>query len=100
MHTLLNKTVGVRSQAALIYGLTVLWCLLFWRSLHEPELKSQFLELLVVILPFVIPIFTGILIASYCRSDRLHRRWVCGAVVAAVGCWILILGYISLAWYL
>jgi len=100
MHTLRNKTIGVRSQAALIYSLAALWCLLFWRGIHEPELKSQFLGLLFVVLPFVISIFTGILIASYCRSVRLHRRWVCGAVAAAVGCWILILGYISLAWYL
>jgi hypothetical protein len=51
-------------------------------------------------LPFAIAIFAGILLVSYCRSAGVYRHWVFIAVLAAVSCWVVSLGYIALAWYL
>jgi peptidoglycan/LPS O-acetylase OafA/YrhL len=100
MHTLRNITISVRSQAAIILALTAFWCLSFLGCLSEIDSPHLFWGAVLVFLPFVIPIFTIIMFVSYRRTGRQHSRWVCAAILAAVSCWVVILGYISLGWYL
>jgi hypothetical protein len=100
MHTLRNIQIGVRSQAVMILALTVFWFCSFLGVISEIDSKHIFWGATFIFLPFIIPVFTTILVVSHRRTDRQHSSWVCAAVLATVSCWIAILGYFSLAWYL
>jgi hypothetical protein len=102
MRALPEIKICIRSQSALVLFLTAFWCFTLYADWHKEinDWLSPFLGAAFCFLPFIIPIFTIILIVSYHRTDRQYRRWVCAAVVAAVGCWALLFAFLALAWYL
>ena len=100
MHARWDITLSVSSQAIFVLALAAFWWVSFLETLGEVGTKCWIWSVVGLLLPFAIAIFAGILLVSYCRSAGVYRHWVFIAVLAAVSCWVVSLGYIALAWYL
>ena len=94
MHALRNFKISIRLQAQIVLFLTTFWFLAAWIAWYNDGDLNAFWAASLNFLPFVISVFTLILIMSYREAERTYRRWVCAAVLAAVICWILILCFI------
>jgi hypothetical protein len=100
MHARWDIAISVRSQAVVVLALAAFWWVSFLETLGEVGTKCWIWSVVCLFLPFAIATFAVILLASFCRSARVYRRWVFVAVLAAVSCWVVFLGYMALAWYL
>jgi hypothetical protein len=95
MRGLRQITVGVRSQSALVIALTLAWYLSFFGWFREMDSKRWYWTAACFLLPFVISLFTAILLVSYWRAGRVHGWWMSVAVLAAVSSWVLIFCVLS-----
>jgi hypothetical protein len=95
MHALKNMTVGVSSQAAIIFTLTALW----WVSMFRDALwgyPSFFWVAVCYSFPFVMLVFAAILSVSYKRASRPNRWLFRLAMLSALSPWFLFLaGFVS-----
>ena len=95
MHALREIKIGIRLQAEVVLFLTAFWFLAawvcWWVCWHSDGVLSLFWAASLKYLPFVISLFTVVLIVSYRQTARTHRRWVYAAVLAAISCWVVIL---------
>lgn len=83
-------TLGIRSQAAIVVALAVLW----WMSLfHDPffACPNLFWIGIAYFFPFILPVFLAILLVSHRRAARPHRWLVRLAMLAAISPWLLFL---------
>jgi hypothetical protein len=100
MHALGEIKIGIRLQAEIVLFLTAFWFLAAWIGWHNDGVLNLFWAATLYYLPVVYSIFTLILLVSYWRTGRTHRRWVYVATLAAVSCWAVIFAFLLLAWYL
>jgi hypothetical protein len=95
MHALRNMTVGVRSQAAIVFTLAALW----WVSMFRDALwgyPSFFWVAVCYSFPFVMAIFAVILSVSYKRAGQPNRWLFWLAMLSAFSPWVLFLvGFVS-----
>jgi hypothetical protein len=92
--------VGIRSQSALVIALTLVWYRSFFGWFSEMDSKRWYWTAACFLFPFVISLFTAILLVSYWRGGRAHSWWMSVAVLAAVSSWVLILCVLSSAGFL
>jgi hypothetical protein len=94
MKPLRGRDIGVRLQASIVIGITLLWfasvpgCV---AASHKAGLR--FWDLVCIICPVLALALTAIMWWSYLRSDRLHGAWVGLATLA-------VLSPVLLAWFL
>jgi protein-S-isoprenylcysteine O-methyltransferase Ste14 len=88
MHMLRNFRIGVRSQAVLIFVLTVLWYVSVWSRLSE---KGVVWAATFGLAPVAMLFLAVFLLISYLRGNRAYR-WLVGiALLAAASPWLLLL---------
>jgi hypothetical protein len=87
-----NITVDVRTQATLVLALAVLWCasvIGVFSEMGTFHFWSDLWAFLFIFLPFIMPVFAGILLFYYWRAGKPHKKWVYSAVWTAAFPWIL-----------
>ena len=99
MHTLKNITIGIRSQAAFVLVLTVLWYGSMLGYIGEIGSQVFFWSTLFLLLPFVMLAFEVILLVSYRRAGKPNKGLVRLTVVAAASPWLLLLWVLGVQIY-
>lgn len=88
--TLRNIPIGVRGQAASIIILAALWWLAFFHDSVFGFPSAIWLGI-GYFFPFVMIIFSAILLISYRGASHAHKWFVWTAVLSAVSPWIVLL---------
>ena len=97
MNTLRKTTIGIRSQATVIFILMAVWYCSVWLAAHNTTGKGYIFDLSLFwsaaffLLPFIVSAFAVILFISFSRSGQLHPWWVYPALFAAVTPWIYLM---------
>ena len=84
-------TIGIRWQAGIVIGLTVLWYLSFGIAMNNIKGDMSVSWFAVyVLLPVVALLFTVIMWWSYLHSDRTQGTWVAVATLVFFSPFILV----------
>jgi hypothetical protein len=83
MRSMKNITVGIRLQASIVIGASLLWFVSLPGCAAASEKPGlRFGDLVSILCTFLALVFTALLWWSYLRSGRPHGRWVAAATLA------------------